>query len=130
MLAGIGALSPGRPRGYPIDVLLIVLIFVAAGVQLPQLRRAKVDPPTERFYGAVQNLPPGPNLVFVRYGPWHSFYREWVYNEADLDEAENVFAHDLGDSANARLCAAFPDRKTFLYTEYRYEADPYAPLPP
>jgi hypothetical protein len=57
---------------------------------------------------------PGKQLVFVRYWPQHIFQEEWVYNEADIDGARIVWAHDLGDSENEKLRWYYPDRMAWL----------------
>ena len=46
----------------------------------------------------------GRHLIFVRYEPGHDPLFEWVFNEADIDGAPIVWAHDMGDRSNARLC--------------------------
>jgi hypothetical protein len=56
---------------------------------------------------------PGRQLVFVRYGPRHTF-TEWVHNAADIDGARVVWARDLGSERNARLLASYPDRNAWL----------------
>ncbi len=58
------------------------------------------------------------HLVFVRYGPDHSVHDEWIYNAADIDAAEVVWARDLGPERNRRLVEHFGDRKAwFLFAE-------------
>jgi len=52
-------------------------------------------------------------LVFVRYGPTHTF-DEWVHNEADIDDAGVIWARDLGDEENGRLRERYPDRNIWL----------------
>ena len=73
----------------------------------------------------------GKLLVFVRYWPQHHFQEEWVYNEADIDQARIVWARDLGDAENEKLLRYYPDR-----TAWRLEPDAtppklsrYAPSP-
>ena len=55
----------------------------------------------------------GQQLVFVRYGPQHTF-KEWVHNEADIDKAKIVWARDLGPAENAKLQRYYPNRAAWL----------------
>jgi len=55
---------------------------------------------------------PGRHLVVVRYGPEHSVHAEWVYNEADIDNAKVIFAREMKD--NRRLLEYFSDRHIWL----------------
>jgi hypothetical protein len=57
---------------------------------------------------------PGRHLVIVRYLPDHSPHREWVYNEADIDNAKVVWARDMGKERNAELERYFSDRKEWM----------------
>ncbi len=57
---------------------------------------------------------PGKQLVFVRYWPQHIFQDEWVYNDADIDRARVVWAHDLGSSEDQKLLRYYPDRTAWL----------------
>jgi hypothetical protein len=52
---------------------------------------------------------PGLHLVIVHYGPKHRFWREWVYNRADIDSAKVVWARDSG-AGNAELERYFSGR--------------------
>lgn len=56
---------------------------------------------------------PGKQLVFVHYSPGHSF-KEWVYNNADIDASKTVWARDLGQEENQQLLHYYPDRKAWL----------------
>jgi len=75
---------------------------------------------------------PGRQLAIVRYGPHHDIgFHEWVYNEADIDRAEVVWARDMGPARNKELIDYFQDRHVWLV-----EADddpprvlPYSPSP-
>lgn len=56
----------------------------------------------------------GQLLVFVRYWPQHHFQDEWVYNQADIDQARIVWARDLGAAENEKLLRYYPDRVAWL----------------
>jgi len=56
----------------------------------------------------------GKSVVFVRYFPQHAFQDEWVYNEADIDNARVVIARDLGPLENSKLLELFGDRSPWL----------------
>jgi hypothetical protein len=52
--------------------------------------------------------------VIVRYPPGYSVHAEWVYNDAEIDGARVVFAHDLGNARNRPLLEYFADRRAWL----------------
>jgi len=56
----------------------------------------------------------GKHLVIVRYGREHSLTEEWVYNSADVDGSDIVWARDMGPSGNDELLRYYPNRKTWL----------------
>jgi hypothetical protein len=56
---------------------------------------------------------PGPQLVIVVYGPRHNFFREWVYNSAEIDGAKVLWARDMGNTGNQELLNYFKDRKVW-----------------
>ena len=55
---------------------------------------------------------PGQHLVIVHYGPKHSFAREWVYNEPDIDASKIVWARDMGPD-NEELKKYFSGRRVW-----------------
>ncbi len=57
---------------------------------------------------------PDARLVFVRCGLEHYALAEWVYNEADIDAAKVVWAHDMGAAANGELMRYFRDRQAWV----------------
>ncbi len=68
---------------------------------------------------------PGPQLVFVRYGPSHTI-REWVFNDADIDASKVVWARDLGEPENDKLRQYYPARTVWLLEP---DANPVVLLP-
>jgi len=56
---------------------------------------------------------PGRQLVFVRLGPRH-LLREWIHNDADIDNSRVVWALDLGPEEDAKLRAYYPNRTVWL----------------
>jgi hypothetical protein len=54
------------------------------------------------------------HLVAVRYGPKHNPGREWVYNDADIDGAQVIWAREMDQSQNRKLLAYFTSRQVWL----------------
>jgi len=58
---------------------------------------------------------PGRQLAIVQYGPHHEIaFHEWVYNEADIDRANVIWARDMGPARNKELIDYFRDRHAWL----------------
>ena len=57
---------------------------------------------------------PGRHLVIVRYKPDHEILEEWVYNEADIDGSQVVWARDMGASKNQELIDYYKERRVWL----------------
>lgn len=55
----------------------------------------------------------GKDLVFVHYSPNHNPHQDWVYNKADIDHAEVIWARDLGREKNSRLVEYYKDRNVW-----------------
>jgi hypothetical protein len=60
------------------------------------------------------SLPPGKNVILVRYDPPYNEHAHWVYNGADIDASSVIWARDLGTEENRSLRAYYPDRKFWL----------------
>ena len=56
----------------------------------------------------------GKHLLVVRYSPAHNVHAEWVYNEADIDNAAVVWAREMDLKHNRELLDYFRDRKAWL----------------
>jgi hypothetical protein len=55
----------------------------------------------------------GQHLVFVRYGSEHVYHWEWIYNDADIDNARIVWAHPLGANEDAALVKYYSRRRVW-----------------
>jgi hypothetical protein len=56
----------------------------------------------------------GQHLVFVRTGPKHPFEVEWIYNRADIDRAQIIWAREIDPESDARLAANMSGRSVWL----------------
>jgi hypothetical protein len=65
---------------------------------------------------------PGQQVVIVRYGPHHELQAEWVYNDADINQAKIIWARDMGSVANLELLNHYKGRHAWLL-----EADAHPP---
>ena len=50
-------------------------------------------------------------MILVHYTGSQSPHEEWVYNSADIDAQDVIWAHDLGRVENAPLLEYYKDRK-------------------
>jgi hypothetical protein len=66
------------------------------------------------------------HLVIVRYGPHHNVHQSWIYNRANIDGSDIVWADDMGVEKNRELLDYYPDRKAWLLQP---DLDPLALVP-
>ncbi|KAF0241745.1 MAG: hypothetical protein FD167_3967 [bacterium] len=73
----------------------------------------------------------GKHLVIVRYLSGHNIEHEWVYNEADINNAKVVWARNMAIESNCQLMKYFYDRKVWmLEVDDKTGEDQFYPLPP
>jgi hypothetical protein len=72
---------------------------------------------------------PGRQLCLVRYSADHIPREEWVFNQADLADADIVWARSLTPETDEKLIEAFPNRNVWLLRPDRDDADELTPYP-
>jgi hypothetical protein len=109
-------------RWPPVLSRVLASVFVAALAWGFWERLAEHRVPEERFSQTRAEIidlleaQPGDDLVLSRTEEDQPFHHEWVFNGADLARAGVVFARALGPDSDARLIAAFPNRRIWLLT--------------
>jgi hypothetical protein len=111
----------GKPTGLFLarSVALICVLMVPVQVFTLWANPRPLNDPSDgsrraRILAQVSSLP-GRHLVLVRYKPDHDVLSpEWVYNEADIDNAKVVWARDMSTAANQELLSYFKDRHSWL----------------
>lgn len=80
--------------------------------------------PRQMFIEAMTREP-GEHLVFVRYETGRQSVVEWVYNTAEIDAQQIIFARDLGEH-NETLRRDYPNRKAWraIVGDYAYRLSP------
>ena len=56
----------------------------------------------------------GQHVILVRYTGHQSPHEEWVYNGAEIDRQDVIWAHDLGTAENRRLLEYYKNRRIWL----------------
>ena len=103
----------GRPVGvFVFRSLLLLLCTTAAELLSPAIGQRK----TIRS-DALRQLKAagGKHLVLIRYKPDHAFHFGWVYNDADIDASQVVWARELDPNSNHALMKYYPGRTVWLF---------------
>ncbi len=117
MLQAMRHLRLWRWRGRPTGQLLVwmILVIAVASFAVAFMQQMRVQPSGWQFKRAriLRQLTQdgGRHLVIVRYGSQHSPHAEWVYNEADIDNAPVVWAREMDMVQNRKLLEYFKDRR-------------------
>ena len=95
----------------PLAVCLSVVLVIQAAfdqgfaLRSPSLWYVEKDQLQERLAALG-----GRHLVLVGYSPDYNYHREWVYNSADIDGQDVVWARALGAAADSALIEYYADR--------------------
>jgi hypothetical protein len=122
----------GQPVGMSLVRLTVTLCFVLAIVRLYakplHLKMAELSGSvwTAEWYGPGQfgaaradveaglEQLPGKQLVIVRYSPDHDPSNDWVYNAADIDGSNVIWAREMDAANNLELIHYYKDRNVWL----------------
>jgi hypothetical protein len=125
----------GRSISRSVPLLCIVLLFVrSSAIGQPDVRKELFQTwcsPGPLHMGRQQvisqlNNISGFHLVIVQYAPQHNSFLEWVFNEADIDNAKIVWARDMGPEKNQELIRYFENRHVWAV---RPDANPPGLVP-
>lgn len=106
----------GKPTGRCFVEQLPVLLALSVLFSFHPLFQNSPLPCGQRRAALIRQLKkdPLPDLIIVRYGPNRYAHFEWVYNEADIDASDVVWARELGEERNQELIDYFKNRKIWL----------------
>jgi hypothetical protein len=61
---------------------------------------------------------PGKKVVLVEYAPGSDVNQEWIYNRADIDGSQIIWAHEMGPEKDRELINYYPDRQFWRLVAY------------
>jgi hypothetical protein len=89
--------------------LAAAVAWAAAPLPADSLRYSRAD-----LIAQYPQLQHGKHLIFVKYEAGHLLHDEWVYNQADLEHADIIWARAIGPAADEPLMRYFSDRQVWL----------------
>jgi hypothetical protein len=124
VIQGLRHLRQWRPTGTNLGRALVPIVGIfSLAVCLSSIRNEYLkvprDPATYPWHWQRAEIlerlrhAGGQHLVVVRYSSGHDPIHEWVYNRADIDAANVIWAQDMGDK-NQELIRYFDRRQVWL----------------
>jgi hypothetical protein len=111
------------PAAIPVALAAILMVRIgAANLGLPYTQKinyqswccqARGNLNKDRIAGALRQIP-GRHLVFVKGKTDPYNLLQWIYNDADIDASEIVWARDMGPERNAQLVEYFAGRQLWM----------------
>lgn len=108
----------GRFLARAIPILVVGAAMASEGLVLLRQRPPEdSQPPNARRDDIARMLTEhgGRHVILVDYTRARSPHEEWVYNGADIDSEDVVWAHDLGPLEDAKLIAYYKDRQIWRF---------------
>jgi hypothetical protein len=122
-------LSDRLLAGFRLATALVALQVISFGIVAAQVACM----PKGGWWVARQQIveqlreSPQRHLILVKYGVDHSPINEWVYNDADIDNAKVVWARSMSAEKDADLLRYFGDRQAWLLEPDEQKLTPMAP---
>ena len=109
----------GRALCRAIPAAMLIALSVAQGARLYRQETIEDTKPVNARRSKIEHQlldqKGGRHLIVVRYTGSQDPHEEWVYNRADIDASDVVWAHDMGVEENRKLIDYFKDRKAWLF---------------
>ena len=120
--------GPALCRAIP--AAMLIALSAAQGARLYRQETIKQTKPVNARRGKIErkllDQNGGRHLIVVRYTGTQNPHEEWVYNRADIDASDVVWAHDMGVEENRKPIDYFKDRTVWLFLP---DADPESLAP-
>jgi hypothetical protein len=109
-----------KPTGQFLVRAIVVMCVLMIPVQIHILAAtpshgswAAIGPERVALQEQLRSIP-GQHLILVRYGSNHDPLLDWVYNGADIDRQNVVWARDMGAGKNEELLRYYGARRVWL----------------
>jgi hypothetical protein len=118
-------------RSVGIYATRVVILLALGWVPFMALRAAQhpIRPWSQQRQQIAERLRtlPGRHLVLVQYSPTHNVHQEWVFNDADIDHSQIIWARAIPGQDVHPLLDYYPDRTVWtLYPDQSPpRVDPY-----
>jgi hypothetical protein len=120
-IAGARLLWTWRPARLPAGRLLVAVLLVSVALRplrfyfIDRFQPVQLPTYTRRSDIVARLKQTGPkHLVFVRYSSHHNAYFEIVYNRADIDASDIVWARPIDPSSDAALVSYYGNRRVWI----------------
>jgi hypothetical protein len=109
----------GRALCRAIPTAMLIALSAAQGARLYRQETIEQTKPVNARRGKIErkllDQNGGRHLIVVRHTGTQNPHEEWVYNRADIDASDVVWAHDMGVEENRKLIDYFKDRTVWLF---------------
>jgi hypothetical protein len=129
----------GRRAGRTLVRLLVIVYILAVGRYAWEYKQPRWNhqAPDRTAIAAYVHQTPGKHIIFVYYGVPYTPGMEWVYNGADIDSQDIIWARYLGPERTQIAIDHYPDRTAWLLDcsdanlvhIRRYNTVPHPPVP-
>ena len=109
-------------------------LILASILQLPLIlfmwSQADISTPRSEVLTRLSDQTDSHHLIVCSYGDEYPIHFDWVYNEADIDESQIVWARDMGDVKNQKLLDYYPNRRAWrlhIESDDAVDLSPYEP---